>query len=622
MTLADAPLHRFSPRRRPVASIVIVLGVLVLLSLAALPRLERAFMAQSGYSSAATLELATQVLRGAISRTDMLPALIAERPILQELLRDPANDGLLPFVNEQLRQSALALDVSDIYLMDRTGLTIAASSYRTDRSFVGRRFAFRPYFIDAMSGGLGRFHALGTTSGERGYFVAAPVIDGSDVIGAVAVKTTMDRFEEVWAESDATLIVTDSANVIFMSDRRDWHFRTFGALPDGARDRIAATQQYPLDALDPLPLTRERLDDRLELIHVDGTAYVGQTDLVATAGWRVTILTPIAMARLQAYTVLSVIGLTALFAALVAATIWQRRISLIQRLERQRGEKALLETRVTERTRDLDRANAKLRLEVDERRRAEAQLRKTQADLVQAGKLAALGQMSAALSHEFNQPLAAVKAYAENAGTFLDRGRLPEARDNITRISGMADRMARISKHLRNFARRPQDATGPIPIRAVIRDALDLMQPRLEEVCATLHYTPPEAEIWVIGGRVRLQQVIVNLIGNALDAMSDAPHPEVTLTLHEGDGTCELHVADRGPGLSEDALTQAFDPFFTTKDPGKGLGLGLSISYNIVRDFNGRLKAMNAPGGGAVFVVSLELTEAPAGIGPETWQTE
>ncbi|MGP1359045.1 sensor histidine kinase, partial [Roseicyclus sp.] len=238
-------------------------------------------------------------------------------------------------------------------------------------------------------------------------------------------------------------------------------------------------------------------------------------------------------------------------------------------------------------------------------------LRRTQAELVQAGKLAALGQMSAALSHEFNQPLAAVKSYADNAGTFLERGRIDEARENVGRISAMADRMASISRHLRNFARRPLDRTGPVPLGAVIGDALELMQARIARDGAEVVRQGPEPEVWVTGGRVRLQQVVVNLLSNALDAMADSAEKRIDITLREDGETCAIEVRDRGPGLSEEALAQAFDPFFTTKAPGHGLGLGLSISYNIVRDFDGRLSAANHPGGGAVFTVTLRRAAAP-----------
>jgi two-component system C4-dicarboxylate transport sensor histidine kinase DctB len=609
-------------RRRLSTALALGIALLLLAAALAFPRLERAYQVAIGDRDRATLDLATQILRGALSRTEALPSLLAERPILAQLLRDTDNSGLVPFVNEQLRQTALSLGVSDVYLMDRSGLTIAASSYRTDRSFVGRSFAYRPYFTDALAGGLGRFHALGTTSGERGYFFAAPVIDGTEITGVLAVKFTLDAFEATWADSAATVIVQDSSNVIFMSDRPDWHFRTLGPVPEVGLEAIATTRQYPIGRLTPLPARRAAIGETsYDLIQLDaaegGEVFVMQTDLVAAAGWRVSILSPAAPARAQALTALGIGALVVLVLMLIAAAIWQRRIRLIERLARQEEDQARLEARVRERTRDLNAANAQLRDEVEVRARAEAQLRKTQAELVQAGKLAALGQMSAALSHEFNQPLAAVKAYADNAEAFLGLGRTEEAGENIRLISNMADRMASISKHLRNFARRPMDRTGPVPMLAVVEDALELMRPRLQSARARLDYTPPDAEIWVTGGRVRLQQVIVNLIGNALDAMEGRAAPEISLRLEAGDGRCRLSVRDTGPGLSDEALEQAFDPFFTTKAPGQGLGLGLSISYNIVSDFNGRLTAANHDTGGAVFTIELELTEPPAEMAAE-----
>lgn len=616
VTADRAPPRPRAPGWRLGAVALAVLAALCLGAVMAYPPLERAYEEQIGDRDRATLELATQNLRGALRRAEVLPALLAERPILARLLRDPQNSGLLPFVNEQLRQTALSLDVSDVYLMDITGTTIAASSYRTERSFVGRNFAYRPYFTDAVTGGIGRFHALGTTSGERGYFFAAPIVSDTEILGVVAVKITLDAFEATWAESGSTIIVRDMANVIFLSDRSDWHFRTLGPMAEAALEAIATTRQYPIAALKPLAARIAGLRGTpYSIVTIDGpdgrTAYVMQTGLIAAAGWRVSILSPIAPAQAQALISLTIAMLLALFALLVAAVIWQRRLQLEDRLAERASAQARLETRVRERTTELDAANTLLRQQIDERVRAEAQLRRTQAELVQAGKLAALGQMSAALSHEFNQPLAAVKAYAENAATFLERDRVDDARENIRRISAMADRMAAISKHLRNFARRPQDKTGPVPIRAVIRDALDLMAPRLEATQARLALMPEGPEIWVTGGRVRLQQVIVNLIGNALDAMEDLPRPEITLALDQDGGRCRVSLRDIGPGLSEAALAQAFDPFFTTKPPGKGLGLGLSISYNIVRDFNGRLMAANHPSGGAVFTVELDITPPP-----------
>jgi two-component system C4-dicarboxylate transport sensor histidine kinase DctB len=589
------------------------LALAALLSLAALPRVERYFVTQAALREEATLRLATESLRGALSRTEVLPGLLAERPILARILRDPDNQGLLPYANEQLRQTTLTLDVADIWVMDTEGMTIAASNYRRETSFVGRRFDYRPYFTDAMTEGRGRFHALGTTSGQRGYYFAAPILDGTEIVGVVAVKILLDDFETTWRDSDNTVVVTDPSNVIFLSDRQDWHFASLGPIPDPALEAITRTRQYPLDRLRLLQTDRQTLAPGHDLLTVAGDGrdeeFVTNTGLIASAGLRVMLLTPTRPAILQARQTLALAVLGLLFAGLVAVLFLQRRARLVERLEQQRRHREQLERRVAERTADLNSANAQLVQEVEERRATEERLRRTQSELVQAGKLAALGQMSAALSHEFNQPLAAVKAYAENAATFLDRDRAEDARKNIGLISQMADRMASISKHLRNFARRPQDKIGPIPLLDVLDDALELMAPKLKAAGAELAYDRPGAELYVMGGRVRLQQVLVNLLSNALDAMERLDRPRIEIAvLAEGKRT-RVEVRDRGPGLTEDTLAHLFDPFFTTKSPGKGLGLGLSISYNIVRDFGGTLAARNHPDGGAVFSVDLATTE-------------
>lgn len=265
-----------------------------------------------------------------------------------------------------------------------------------------------------------------------------------------------------------------------------------------------------------------------------------------------------------------------------------------------------LERRVEERTADLARVNTQIEAEIAERRLTEQQLRQTQADLIQAGKLAGLGQMSAALSHEFNQPLAAAKTYADSAALLIERGRTAEASDNVRRISGLIDRMASISRHLRNFARKPNEKLGPVRLDEVMRDTLEIVAARIKTAGAKMDIEL-DGDLMVRAGSVRLQQVLVNVISNAADAVEGLDDRTLSVRAWREDGKAVLTVRDRGGGVAPSVAERIFDPFYTTKGVGRGLGLGLSISYNIIKDFGGSLTVSNHPEGGAVFRIELAL---------------
>ena len=548
-------------------------------------------MRQQAAQDAVPLNLAAESLRATLDRYAPLPALIAERPQLSDLLLSPADTALQATVNEDLRQTAATVKASDVYLMDISGRTVAAASYRDPGSYLDRNFNYQSYFTQALNGDLSSFSVYGTTTGERGYFYAAPVEQGERIIGVLAIKFNIAAFESIWRGAQNDIMVRDRNDFVFMSSRPDWHFRAMRPLSDATLRLIAQNLQYPIDRIDLLPITSTPLGPDAQRVDIAGTtqeSFVLTSQYLSDLNWTMASLSPRRPATLNALNTLSMAGLLVLLglAGLLAYLLKQARQS--EAMAREHDIKRALEAAVHERTADLQTALA--------------DLRQTQTDLIQAGKLSALGQMSAALSHEFNQPLAAVKSYADNASAFMDRDRLAEARDNITRISKMADRMATISAHLRNFARRPQQATGPLLLNTVIHDALAVVDMRLASEGGRIDYTPQQGDIWVTGGHVRLQQVIVNLINNALDAMEDQDARCVYVTV---DGTT-VKVRDTGPGIDPDLVANIFDPFFTTKAPGKGLGLGLSISFNIVSDFGGTLSAENHPAGGAVFTVALQ----------------
>jgi two-component system C4-dicarboxylate transport sensor histidine kinase DctB len=580
-------------RRRIFGLVATIVFLSALSGAVTFPLVERHYMRAQAAQDAVPLKLAVESLRATLDRYAPLPALIGERPELSALLLDPENETLRATVNEDLRQTAATVKATDVYLMVISGRTVAAASYRDPGSYVDRNFSYQSYFNQALDGDLSSFSVYGTTTGERGYFYAAPVEEGERIVGVIAIKFNIAAFNSIWRGAESDLMVIDRNDFVFMSSRPDWHFRAIRPLSDATLRLIKQNLQYPIDRIDILPITATPISSDAQRIVIEGEkreSFVRTSQRLIDLDWTMSSLSPTRPATLNALRTLLIAGLIALLGLTALQAYLLKQTRQADAMAQEHRTKRALEAAVAARTADLQTALA--------------DLKQTQTDLIQAGKLSALGHMSAALSHEFNQPLAAVKSYADNAGAFLDRDRVPEARENLGRISKMVDRMATISAHLRNFARRPQQATGPLLLNAVIHDALAVVDMRLGSEGGEILYCPPSSETWVIGGHVRLQQVIVNLISNALDAMEGLPNRQVTITVT---GPI-ISVRDTGAGIDPDLDANIFDPFFTTKAPGKGLGLGLSISFNIVSDFGGVLSAANHPEGGAVFTVALQET--------------
>jgi two-component system C4-dicarboxylate transport sensor histidine kinase DctB len=574
----------------------------------------RVYLDQAASRVQTTLRLAVAVLEGHMRRFEPLPALIADHDDIKQLLAEPDNAELRRQGNLYLKAINAQLKSSDIYVMTPDGNTIVASNYDQPVSFVGENFTYRPYFQEAMQGRPGRFFALGTTSLKRGYYFSAPVRVHGRVAGVVVFKIDIEPIETSWKGGEYEIIVYDPEGIIFMSGRGEWLYSSLQPLTADRLARTAASRRYANATLRELPVTRGSFQGAHELLTLANagkrTEYLVLSEPMKDAGWTVSVLFDTSSAHAQALTSITAALLLLGLATLGGFVLWQRRVRLAERLELQRSAREELEHRVEERTADLALVNRQLETEVAERRATESQLRQTQSDLVQAGKLAALGQMSAALSHEFNQPLSAVKNYADNAAVLIERGRLPEARDNLGRISGLTDRMASLSRHLRNFARKPNQKLGPVSLGEVVADALEIVDGRVKAADAQVAVDLGPSPLWVRAGSVRLQQVLVNLISNAVDAVETLPNRRIGLTARRAGGKVVLTVRDHGPGVPAAIAERIFDPFFTTKGVGKGLGLGLSISYNIVKDFGGSLEVINDAEGGAVFTLRLDAARA------------
>jgi two-component system C4-dicarboxylate transport sensor histidine kinase DctB len=574
-----------------------VLGVGAALLLPVVDRIATGNALQDGRERAeTTLRQTVNALGSDLSRYEALPALLAQDEDLVALLAAPQDQARLAAMNAWLSETNGVIAASELYLMDLAGNTLAASNHGRPDSFVGQNFSYRPYFTRARDGGTGRYFALGTTSGLRGYYFASPVRDeAGQVEGVLALKIGVDEIEAGWRARDYRILVTDPEGVVFMSTDTDWLYGGLFPLTPQRLERLAETRRYADARLEELQaVTSSRAGvDLMELADGNGQPrqYISTEMPMSRAGWTVRVLLDTSPLHAQARLVVLAVGLLLLVGLLLAWTILQRRARLAERLEIQAAAKADLERQVAERTADLTQANS--------------DLHRMQADLVQAGKLAALGQMSAALSHEINQPLAAARNYADSAGLLIARGELSRARENIDQIMGLIDRMAAIARHLRNVARKPGEPLKDVDLASVVQDALGIAQARLAAAGAEVIVDLPADLPPVKGGPVRLQQVIVNVLSNAADAVEGSADRRIEVTAQTTAEDVTLSIRDHGPGVAPAIADRIFDPFFTTKQVGSGLGLGLSISYNIMKDFEGDLRVANHPEGGAEFSLLL-----------------
>ena len=577
------------------------------------------YLNEAAEQGGTTLRLAVSALGGHLSRYEPLPALMADHDDIEELVAHPEDQRLRQRANIYLKSINDLLKSSDIYIMTLDGETIAASNYDGPASFIGQNFSYRPYFQDAAKGQQSRFFALGTTSHKRGYYFASPILFNDVIKGVIVFKVDIEGIEASFGTGENRIVVTDPEGIIFMTGVPQWLYSAILPLTPDRIARTEASRRYADARLSQLPVTEGIFGSHRLMTIREGQQdreYLVLSQPMPEAGWTVNVLMDTGSVRTQVQTTMLAALLCFGLAGALLAAMLQRRRRLQDRLVHQAEAQAELERRVEERTADLARVNRDIKREIAERRQTEKQLRKTQKDLIQAGKLAALGQMSAALSHEFNQPLAAAKTYAESASLLIERGRVEEASSNLFRISALIDRMASISRHLRNFARKPNEHVGPVPLDTVVADTLEIVSARLKAADAQLHVALGPETLFVKAGPVRLQQVLVNIISNAADAVEGLDDRRIDLTAQKSDNKVIVSVRDRGPGVPLAIMERIFDPFFSTKGVGKGLGLGLSISYNIVKDFGGRLVVTNLEDGGARFDIELD-AETPMEIAAE-----
>ena len=559
---------------------------------------------------AVQLQIAALDLQSILQKYEALPFALGFQSDVRQVLQHPEDALAVDRLNRAFKIIQQQSRAVNIFMLDRHGLTLASSNWDEEFSYVGRDFGFRPYFRQAVQGRAGRFYGIGNVSSEPGYFIAQPIYrrqdqaDGDLPIGVMVVKVDLAEFEHTWRSSEDPITLTDAGGVVFLSNRPEWKYHSLQALSAPVQQELAGTHQYadlPITPVSALPPALQR---------GFGT-HVSRP--VGRLGWQL-MLFP-SHARMQRTAMLSTMAAALAMVALAISLLawYQHRRRVQERLESRdalRRAAEELDQKIAQRTGELTAANQAIAAKYEKLQQTESLLRTTQDELVQAGKLAMLGQMAAGVTHELNQPLAAIRAFADNSVKFLARGQTAQVAENLEHISSASATMGKIIAQLKGFARKSGEAVVTVDLRQAIEASALLLNSDFQHLGASIRIDIREAA-HVTGDVVRTEQVLINLLRNALDAVEESPTRCVCVVLEVDQSRQQavVRIRDSGAGIADEVAPHLFEPFFTTKSSSKGLGLGLAISSSIVQAMNGQLSAHNHEGGGAEFVVRLPLTK-------------
>lgn len=532
------------------------------------------------------VEVYQSALYATLSRHDYLPKVLSKN---DELFEKAYNDSdKASEILESIRNDSQA---DFVFILRPDGTTIASSNWQDeDNSFVGKNYGFRPYFTEALKQGNGTFFGIGATTSIPGYFVSSRYPETGPVTAVTAVKVNSSSLDKNWQSGEESVFVSDRNGVVVLSSNPDWRYKTLQVLTEIQRLEIKKQQQFGDESLSLL--ARESSIDNDSLVKIQGTRYLETTAAIGKMGWTIHYLAPYAVVQSQLVSFWSKAIILALIA--LAALLLIRTSDARNALRDSQGESIKL--------REL---NQSLEHEIVERRQVETALRKAEVDLRRTSKLTAMGQLSASITHELGQPLSAMRTYMAS----MEQSRSPEAqKKTLGKLTSLVDRMISITQQLRYFARSGDKEIRRINLLDTIEGALNITQPAIQGGAVTLVLKQPPEPVYVIAGSVRMEQVLVNLIRNALDAMQDnSPDTpkRLLISLVQNEEHAILKVEDTGSGLSEESIKMLYEPFYSTKPSGIGMGLGLAITTNIIAELGGTILGENREAGGARFVVTL-----------------
>lgn len=509
-----------------------------------------------------------------LQRTSVVPLLLARDPALIGAL----NSGDFSTTSARLIASQKEIGAASIRLLDASGRTVGS----TDRYQLGTNHALAPFYVEALRSRDTVFTVWNNGAGAHEFAYSRAVVADGKTLGVIVVGADLTRLERSWAGISDAVAVMDSEGVIILATEPRWRGLT---MPEALAVRSA-----PSAIQRAFQVTADWTSTPADA-YLQGRAVMQSEARIPFRGWRMVSFTTYASIRERVNAVLAmqIMG----FAILLAGTFY-----VLSRRARRQSAAYMRESA------DLRALNARLTSEIAERERVQKELRVAEQTMQQSSKLAALGEMSAGVSHELNQPLAAMKTYLAGARLLLQRGRSEEALSSFQRIDDLIERMGAITRQLKSYARKGGEAVEPVDLRAAVSSALTMMEPQLRTRTIRVVQNLPRGRVMVMADRIRLEQVVINLLRNAVDAVKDRREARIEIAVESG-SHAYVSVRDNGPGVSD--LEKLFEPFWTTKKPGEGTGLGLAISSTIVADFGGRLTAHNETGGGAVFQVELPL---------------
>ena len=545
-----------------------------------------------------------RLLESELQKFRLLPLMLGEYPDLRAALRS-RSDRSEPAqgLNRKLELLTARTGASVIYVIDPDGFTVAASNAGQTDSFVGHLYGFRPYFAEALTRGQAEYFAIGSVSGRAGLYLSRRIVADGRILGVVVVKVEFDAIARSWAAAGGTSIVVDREGIVLIASDPALLFTTLHPLSADRRDQIRASRQFGAAPLPPIPM---RIDASGVGKDRNGAPIAIASAPASLPGWRMLHIAPLrpafqtADARVRSATFV----LAVLLAALVAAALWRNL-----RAARTRAAADRLVEEVARRTCELSDANDQLRIEVAERERADRRFRAAREELAQANRLGSIGTITTGVAHEINQPVAAIRTYAENAATLLDRGDAARVAGNLTAIVDLTARIGSITAELRRYARRGTRTLGPVPLADVLEGTQLLIGDRFRSAGVTLERLLPARPLPTVrAGRVRLEQVLVNLLQNALEAVAGHPDAQVRLSIGTDAGHVTIIIADNGPGIDPAIADAIFEPFTTGRDDGLGLGLG--IARDIMVEFGGTLELVPSPLGGAAFCARLVRIDA------------